>query len=197
MLRWPGGNFAGEFNWMDGLLPADMRAPFQSYWAWRPSLHTMGYDYSEINTDDFIALCRKGLAPSRSSPLTPAGIRRGNSAWVEYCNGDASTPMGSSGPARSPRALQCAALVLGQRIRLRPYGGRQHPWWVLPDRPENGKKMRRPLPTSACAPRGPIPTREWVELSAKPLGGISQMISPALLRLCPPLHRPCHRRGGV
>ena len=59
VLRWPGGNFAGEFNWMDGLLPVDMRAPFQSYLGLETQPHTMGYDYSEINTDDFIALCRE------------------------------------------------------------------------------------------------------------------------------------------
>lgn len=59
VLRWPGGNFAGEFNWMDGLLPADMRAPFQSYLGLETQPHTMGYDFSEMNTDDFIALCRE------------------------------------------------------------------------------------------------------------------------------------------
>ena len=31
LLRWPGGNFAGEYNWKDGLLTRDKRAPFQSY----------------------------------------------------------------------------------------------------------------------------------------------------------------------
>ena len=53
VLRWPGGNFAGEYNWMDGLLPVDMRAPFQSYLGLETQPHTMGYDYHEINTDDF------------------------------------------------------------------------------------------------------------------------------------------------
>ena len=53
VLRWPGGNFAGEFNWMDGLLPVDMRAPFQSYLGLETQPHTMGFDFSEINTDDF------------------------------------------------------------------------------------------------------------------------------------------------
>ena len=23
LIRWPGGNFSGEYRWMDGLLPAD------------------------------------------------------------------------------------------------------------------------------------------------------------------------------
>ena len=59
VLRWPGGNFAGEYNWMDGLLPVDMRAPLQSYLGLETQLHTMGYDYDEINTDDFVALCRE------------------------------------------------------------------------------------------------------------------------------------------
>ena len=31
MLRWPGGNFAGEYRWQDGLLDADERAPLEAY----------------------------------------------------------------------------------------------------------------------------------------------------------------------
>ena len=94
VLRWPGGNFAGEFNWMDGLLPADMRAPFQSYLGLETQPHTMGYDFSEMNTDDFIALCREiGAEPFIT--INPCwNTPDENAAWVEYCNGDVSTPYG-------------------------------------------------------------------------------------------------------
>lgn len=94
VLRWPGGNFAGEFNWMDGLLPADMRAPFQSYLGLETQPHTMGYDYSEVTTDDFIALCREiGAEPFIT--INPCwNTPEENAAWVEYCNGDTSTPYG-------------------------------------------------------------------------------------------------------
>ena len=84
VLRWPGGNFAGEFNWMDGLLPADMRAPFQSYLGLETQPHTMGYDFSEMNTDDFIALCREiGAEPFIT--INPCwNTPDENAAGVEY-----------------------------------------------------------------------------------------------------------------
>ena len=147
VLRWPGGNFAGEFNWMDGLLPVDMRAPFQSYLGLETQPHTMGYDYSEINTDDFIALCREiGAEPFIT--INPCwNTPEENAAWVEYCNGDASTPMGAPGPTGSPRTLQCAALVLGQQIQLQPRR-RQHPSGYCQIALENGKKMLEASPQS-------------------------------------------------
>ena len=140
VLRWPGGNFAGEFNWMDGLLPVDMRAPFQSYLGLETQPHTMGYDYSEINTDDFIALCREiGAEPFIT--INPCwNTPEENAAWVGVLQWRRLHPLWEApGPTRSPRTLQCAALVLGQRIRLRPHGGRQHPQWILPDCP--GKRQ--------------------------------------------------------
>ncbi len=94
MLRWPGGNFAGEYNWLDGLLPCDMRAPLESYNHYLTQPHTMGYDYHEINTDDFIALCREiGAEPSLTLNLT-WNTPEENAAWVEYCNGDETTEYG-------------------------------------------------------------------------------------------------------
>jgi len=44
VLRWPGGNFAGEYCWFDGLLPRDMRAPFESFLGIETQPHSMGYD---------------------------------------------------------------------------------------------------------------------------------------------------------
>ena len=28
LLRWPGGNFAGEYNWKDGFLPRELREAY-------------------------------------------------------------------------------------------------------------------------------------------------------------------------
>ena len=69
ILRWPGGNFSGEYNWKDGLLPADMRSPF-------------------------CALCREiGAEPFIT--INPAWNTPGESGqWVEYCNGDENTEYG-------------------------------------------------------------------------------------------------------
>ena len=95
LLRWPGGNFAGEYSWKDGLLPRDKRAPFQSYLGLETQPHTHGYDFHEINTDDFVALCREiGAEPFIT--INPAWDTPEESAqWVEYCNGSKDTPYGA------------------------------------------------------------------------------------------------------
>ena len=94
LLRWPGGNFAGEYNWKDGLLPADERAPLESFMGLETQPHSMGYDFSEINTDDFVALCREigaepfiTINPTWNTPEECA-------QWVEYCNGEENTEYG-------------------------------------------------------------------------------------------------------
>lgn len=94
VLRWPGGNFAGEYCWFDGLLPVDERAPFESCMALETQPHTLGYDFHEINTDDFIALCREIDAEPYITVNLAWNTPEENAAWVEYCNGDLSTEYG-------------------------------------------------------------------------------------------------------
>ena len=94
ILRWPGGNFSGEYNWKDGLLPADMRSPFESYLGIETQPHTFGYDFHEINTDDFCAVCREiGAEPFITiNPVWNTPEESGQ--WVEYCKGDGNTEYG-------------------------------------------------------------------------------------------------------
>ena len=41
LLRWPGGNFAGEYRWQDMFLHPDRRAPMEATWKMKRSpLHT-------------------------------------------------------------------------------------------------------------------------------------------------------------
>ena len=178
VLRWPGGNFAGEFNWMDGLLPVDMRAPFQSYLGLETQPHTMGYDYSEINTDDFIALCREiGAEPFIT--INPCwNTPEENAAWVEYCNGDASAPYGKLRAQRGHQEPYNVQLwSLGNEFGYGHMEGDNTPSGYCQIALENGKKMLEASPNLSLCSSGPYPNKEWVELSAKPLGGISQMIS--------------------
>lgn len=77
LLRWPGGNFAGEYNWKDGLLPVDMRAPLESYMGLETQPHSLGYDFNEINTDDFVALCKR-LEQNLLSLLIQLGTQKKN-----------------------------------------------------------------------------------------------------------------------
>lgn len=178
VLRWPGGNFAGEFNWMDGLLPVDMRAPFQSYLGLETQPHTMGYDYSEINTDDFIALCREIGAEPFITINSCWNTPEENAAWVEYCNGDASTPYGKLRAQRGHQEPYNVQLwSLGNEFGYGHMEGDNTPSGYCQIALENGKKMLEASPNLSLCSSGPYPNKEWAELSAKPLGGISQMIS--------------------
>ena len=93
LLRWPGGNFAGDYRWKDGLLPVHQRGGLKGFYD-QTLRYTNDYDTHEIGIDDFIALCRKlGAAPfitiniSLETPQDAAG-------WVEYCNGSVRTRWG-------------------------------------------------------------------------------------------------------
>jgi alpha-N-arabinofuranosidase len=94
ILRWPGGNFAGDYRWKDGLLPVERRAPLAS--AFIETLpHTDGFDDHQIGTDEFIALCRElGAEPFITLNLSTEGPDEA-AAWVEYCNGAPDTEWGS------------------------------------------------------------------------------------------------------
>jgi alpha-N-arabinofuranosidase len=94
LLRWPGGNFAGEYNWKDGLLDVDMRAPQLSYQPVETHPHSGGYDYHEIGTDDFIALCREISAEPYLTINLGRDSPEESAQWVEYCNGGADTEWG-------------------------------------------------------------------------------------------------------
>lgn len=94
VLRWPGGNFAGEYRWMDGLLPSDMRGPLQAAMEMETQPYSNGYDYHEINTDDFIALCREVGAEPFLTINAVWNTPEESAAWVEYCNGGSDTEYG-------------------------------------------------------------------------------------------------------
>ena len=94
MLRWPGGNFAGEYRWKDGLLPVDQRAPLQAAMEIETQPFSWGYDFHEIGTDEFMALCREvGAQPMLTLNLAWSSPEE-SAQWVEYCNGSADTEYG-------------------------------------------------------------------------------------------------------
>lgn len=93
LFRWPGGNFADNYHWKDGLLPVDKRAPLRSHFL-ETLPHTHDYDMHEIGTDEFIALCREiGAEPFITINLGVEGPAEA-AAWVEYCNGAPDTQWG-------------------------------------------------------------------------------------------------------
>jgi len=94
ILRWPGGNFAGDYRWRDGLLPVDRRSPLSSFMQMETLPHTRGFDCHEIGIDEFIALCQEiGTEPFLT--INPAWEGpEVSAAWVEYCNGSTNTTWG-------------------------------------------------------------------------------------------------------
>jgi len=94
ILRWPGGNFAGDYRWQDGLLDTDVRAPLNTHLEVEMLPHTFGFDFHEVGTDEFVTLCKElGAEPFISINLgldTPEIC----AAWVEYCNGSDNTDWG-------------------------------------------------------------------------------------------------------
>jgi alpha-N-arabinofuranosidase len=80
VLRWPGGCFADDYHWKDGVGPRHRR-PRRVNLHWGDCVET-----NEFGTHEFIDLCRAiGAEPYLAGNLgsgSPAEMRE----WVEYCN---------------------------------------------------------------------------------------------------------------
>jgi alpha-N-arabinofuranosidase len=79
LLRWPGGNFASGYNWMDGIGPREQR-PARRDNAWG------ALESNRFGTDEFLKYCeRVGAEPYL---CINAGLGSVDDArhWVEYCN---------------------------------------------------------------------------------------------------------------
>ena len=178
LLRWPGGNFAGEYNWKDGLLPRDERAPFQSFLWLETQPHTLGYDFHEINTDDFIALCREidaepfiTINPTWNTPLESA-------QWVEYCNGDASTPYGALRAERGHKEpYHVQFWSLGNEFGYGHMEGANTPYDYSNTVMPHADKMLEISPKITLCSSGPYPHGEWINHAAKVLGKVSPVVS--------------------
>ncbi|MBO4355963.1 MAG: helix-turn-helix domain-containing protein [Clostridia bacterium] len=178
LLRWPGGNFAGEYNWKDGLLPRNMRSPLQSYQWIETQPHTYGYDFHEINTDDFVALCREiGAEPFIT--INPAWNTPEESAqWVEYCNGDVNTPYGRIRAERgNPEPYNVKFWSLGNEAGYGHMEGANTADAYAKALREHAEEMLKVSPGISLCSSGPYPNKEWVDFSAKPLSDIVNIVS--------------------
>ncbi len=178
LLRWPGGNFAGEYNWKDGLLPVDMRAPFESYMGLETQAHSLGYDFSEINTDDFVALCREIGAEPFITVNPTWNTKEECVQWVEYCNGDAGTEYGRLRIERGyEEPYNVKFWSLGNEFGYGHMEGDNTPQGYGRMGLEFGKKMLEAFPDLTLCSSGPYPNTDWVEHAAKPLAGIAPLVS--------------------
>ena len=178
LIRWPGGNFAGEYNWLDGLLPRDMRAPLASWLGIETQPLTMGFDAHEIGTDDFIALCREvGAEPFIT--INPCwNTPEENAAWVEYCNGDASTPYGRLRAERGhEEPYQVRLWSLGNEFGYGHMEGENTPEGYRRLARANAEKMLSSCENITLCSSGPYPNETWAKESAGKLNDIVPLVS--------------------
>jgi alpha-N-arabinofuranosidase len=102
VLRWPGGCFADDYHWMDGIGPRDQR----------PSLRNNNWggtiEDNSFGTHEFLNLCELlGCEPYISGNVGSGTVKE-MAQWIEYMTSDGDTPM----------------------ARLRRKNGREKPWKV-------------------------------------------------------------------
>ena len=100
VLRWPGGCFADDYHWRDGVGPRRQRPRTVNLW-WGQTVED-----NHFGTHEFLNLCRFiGAEPYLAGNVgsgTPAEMRD----WVEYCNYAGDSTLARARAANgSPRAL--------------------------------------------------------------------------------------------
>jgi alpha-N-arabinofuranosidase len=90
-IRWPGGNVAQDYHWQWGIGPRDGR-PLWTNLSWKNEAEP-----GDVGTDEFVALCRRvGAEPQITVNVEGRGATAEEAAaWVEYCNGPATSRYGA------------------------------------------------------------------------------------------------------
>jgi alpha-N-arabinofuranosidase len=82
VVRWPGGCFADNYHWRDGIGPRDRRP--RRFGRWREETET-----NQFGTHEFIRFCRL----TGTQPYLAANVGTGSpeefQQWLEYCNAPA------------------------------------------------------------------------------------------------------------
>lgn len=87
VLRWPGGCFADEYHWMDGIGPVDKRPKMQNN-NWGGTIED-----NSFGTHEFLNLCEMLGAEPYISGNVGSGSVEEMAKWVEYMTSDGDTPM--------------------------------------------------------------------------------------------------------
>ncbi len=178
VIRWPGGNFAGEYRWKDGLLPSDMRGPLQAVTEIETQPHSHGYDFHEISTDDFIALCREvGAEPFLTINLV-WNSPEDSADWAEYCNGSPDTPYGKKRAENGhPEPYGVRFFSLGNEMGYGHMEGPMKPEDYASLAAEHIRAMKAVSPEIEFFSSGPYPNDAWAEGSAARLADNVPFIS--------------------
>ncbi|MCW4039055.1 MAG: hypothetical protein NWF13_10025 [Candidatus Bathyarchaeota archaeon] len=80
IIRWPGGNFASQYHWLDGVGPQEERPVMLS-------LARVGrLESNQMGTHEFLELCRELGAEPYITVNAGSGTAEEAAHWVEYCN---------------------------------------------------------------------------------------------------------------
>jgi len=98
MIRWPGGCFADQYDWRDGIGPRNKRPKRTNFWLdaqeWAKGARRDGpqrYDPNQVGTVEFARFCKLvGAQPYFAANLRSLGAQD-FWRWVEYCNSPATT----------------------------------------------------------------------------------------------------------
>jgi len=112
-VRWPSGLAATQYNWRRGVGPRPERPVTTVRGGTRSVFEAAPNDFG---TDEFLGLCRELGAEPILVLNARLGVRPALD-WLEYCNGEATTPMGKLRAANG---------------RKKPYGVN---YWLIHDEP--------------------------------------------------------------
>jgi alpha-N-arabinofuranosidase len=126
MIRWPGGCFADQYDWRDGIGPRDKRPKRTNFWVdtpeWPKQARRTGpqfYDPNQFGTVEFAHLCKL----TGAQPYFAANLRSLPAQdfwrWVEYCNSPAAT---------STLSMQRASDGESQPLNVRYWGVGNESW---------------------------------------------------------------------
>jgi alpha-L-arabinofuranosidase len=101
VLRWPGGCFADEYHWRDGIGPRDKRPR-------RPNASWGGVDTNAFGTHEFMDLCDLLGADAYINGNVGSGTPQEQMDWIEYMTSDSDSTLAN----------------------LRRQNGRDKPWKV-------------------------------------------------------------------
>ena len=90
IIRWPGGCFADDYHWQDGIGPRSQR-PRRINIHWGEVVES-----NQVGTQEFVRFCRLVGAEPYFCGNVGSGTARELRDWVEYCNFPDSSPSGSS-----------------------------------------------------------------------------------------------------
>jgi len=86
VLRWPGGCFADEYHWRDGIGPRDKRPR-------RPNASWGGVDTNAFGTHEFLALCEMLGAEPYINGNVGSGTPQEMMEWIEYMTSDSDSTL--------------------------------------------------------------------------------------------------------